>query len=298
MTTSRDVSAKLSANSAIKIRAALSQMFDSHEVVDGYMHTHPTSNNLTQDRARARAWALVNVYTKTDSLRSALKNHYANMYALGLNEGNELMAKALRARKKGTITARINHSHAKLPQGITPIDAGFVMDWANWTPGSEAAALLLSPPGGLASLLNGIDIKGLVNTSLDQLGTQLADGLNSGLTATQIARSIDDMTSSSSRSLTISLTEGTRAMVEANRQSFQEQGVQQWEWSVNDPDDADCLDVDGEVQDIGTSFTNGEDQPPVHPNCQCSVLPVMPDLSAFGDVNPDVTGYEDVSNDG
>jgi hypothetical protein len=265
--TSAQVKAQLIANGAAKIRAALVQSINAKAIVAGYMDIHPVvTDSPARDRAQARAWAIMTVNTKNDPLRQALRGIYATLYAFGLNEGKELMARALRSNK-GAISARLNHSHAQLLTATIPIDSKFVMDWSAWKPGNEAAALLLDPPGGLAKLLDGIDIKSLVNTTLDQLGTQLADGLRVGATPTQIARSIQDSVTSSSRSLTISLTEGSRAAIEANRQSFVEQGVEQWEWSVNDPEDEDCLENDGEVVDIGEDFPSGDAQPPVHPNC-------------------------------
>jgi hypothetical protein len=288
--TSAQVKAQLIINGAAKIRAALAQSINAKAIVAGYMEIHPVvTDSPARDRAQARAWAIMTVNTKNDPLRQALRGIYATLYAFGLNEGKELMARALRSNK-GAISARLNHSHAQLLTATIPIDSKFVMDWSAWKPGNEAAALLLDPPGGLAKLLDGIDIKSLVNTTLDQLGTQLADGLRVGATPTQIARSIQDSVTSSSRSLTISLTEGSRAAIEANRQSFVEQGVEQWEWSVNDPEDEDCLENDGEVVDIGEDFPSGDAQPPVHPNCQCSIKPSMPDMSEFAD--PNITDAE------
>jgi SPP1 gp7 family putative phage head morphogenesis protein len=273
------------------ITSALGQSIDARAIVSAYMHTHPTVGDQTQDRVRARAWATHSVHMKTTIFTQVLHRHYANLYAFGLHEGKDLMAHALRM-KKGAVRAR--HNSAVLPKPIALIDRNFTMDWSSWKPGNEAAALLLDKPGGLATLLDGLDIKSLVNTTLDQLGTQLADGIRIGATPTQIARDIQDSVTSSSRALTISLTEGSRAAIEANKQSFLEQGVEQWEWTVNAPEDEDCLENDGVIVNIGDDFPSGEDQPPQHVNCQCSCVPTMPDMSAFGDVDPNITGYEDL----
>jgi hypothetical protein len=296
--TAKEEKNKLFTSGAVKIKAALSQSINAKTIVDGYMETHPlVTDSPAKDATRARAWATLAVKVNTEPLRQVMRTHQAMSYALGLHEGKELMVQALRSNK-GAVSARINsafnHSHAQLLAPVIPINTQYMMDWEAWRPGNEAAALLLDPPGGLAKLLDGLDIKGLVNTTLDQLGTKLAEGLRAGSNSVTIARSIQDDIVSSSRALTISLTEGTRAMVEANRQSFTEQNVEQWEWTVTDPQDEDCLMNDGEVVNIGDDFPSGEPQPPQHPSCMCSVKPLMPDMTGFENIDPNITGYENL----
>jgi hypothetical protein len=53
---------RIAARNAVKIRAALRQSIDAKRVFETYLKTQPhASGNLTQDRARARAWALLNL---------------------------------------------------------------------------------------------------------------------------------------------------------------------------------------------------------------------------------------------
>ena len=56
-------------------------------------------------------------------------------------------------------------------------------------------------------------------------------------------------------------------------EAYKQGGVKQMQWLVVNPEDEDCLDNDGEVRDIGDTFSSGDEQPPVHPNCVCTLLP-------------------------
>jgi len=276
----RLASARIAAKSAVKIRAALAGSIDGRRVYTQYMDTQPpiTANNA-QDRARARAWAMKNVKLDLEAYKKALRTHYAVMYVLGQREALENMATAAKAQKGPVATA--NSKPKTNAQGMPIFDPSFTINWDAWTPGNEAAAALLDEPGGLKDLLGNIDIqaRGIADYSHDLLGRALADGIARGDTPVTIANDIRDSLSAPERALTIAITEGQRAKISANLDSYQANGVEQIEWTVNDPDDADCLDNDGEIVNMGDQFPSGDTQPPVHPNCQCDVIPVMPDLS-------------------
>ena len=60
-------------------------------------------------------------------------------------------------------------------------------------------------------------------------------------------------------------------------EAYEQAGVEQHQWIVVNPDDADCLENDGEVVDIGDAFPSGDTMAPVHPNCMCTTIPVFKD---------------------
>jgi len=276
----RQASARIAAKSAVKIRAALAGSIDARRVYTQYMDTHPPiTANKAQDRARARAWAMNNVKLDLTAYKKALQTHYGNMYVLGQSEALENMAQAAKAQKGSVAT--VNSKPKTNAQGMPIFDPNFTINWDAWTPGNEAAAALLDEPGGLKDLLGDIDIqaRGISDYSHDLLGTALADGIAQGKTPVQIANDIRDSLSAPERALTIAITEGQRAKISANLDSYQANNVEQIEWTVNDPDDEDCLGNEGEIVNLGDQFPSGDTQPPVHPNCQCDVIPVMPDLS-------------------
>ena len=280
----RQASARIAAKSAVKIRAALAGSIDARRVYTQYMDTQPPiTANKAQDRARARAWAMNNVKLDLEAYKKALRTHYAAMYVLGQREALENMAQAAKAQKGPVAT--VNSKPKTNAQGMPIFDPNFSINWDAWTPGNETAAALLDEPGGLKKLLGDIDIqaRGIADYSHDLLGTALADGIARGDTPVTIANDIRDSLSAPERALTIAITEGQRAKISANLDSYQANNVEQIEWTVNDPDDADCLDNEGEIVNMGDQFPSGDTQPPVHPNCQCDVIPVMPDLSGTPD---------------
>jgi hypothetical protein len=115
MATAKEVQSRLISSSAIKIRASLASSINAERIVAGYMDTHPVkSDNLAQDATRARAWCIAHVSYDFDALKLALKKHFANLYAFGLNDGAEKLNKALRSAvkaEKGTVvSAKVDHN--------------------------------------------------------------------------------------------------------------------------------------------------------------------------------------------
>jgi len=270
-------SARVATKNAVKIRAALQASVDGRRIYQQYMDTHPpVTKDKTEARMRARAWAMHGALLDMTAFKKVLAKHYADMYVLGQSEAAENMAD--RAQKGPVATASAKPKTNA--QGQVVFDPNFSINWDNWVPGNPAAAALLSKPGGLKELLGNIDIqaRGIADYSHDLLGTALADGIAAGKTPGQIANDIQDSLSAPERALTIAITEGQRAKIEANVDSYAANGVEQIEWTTNDPC-PECEGNDGKIVNLGDDFPSGDTQPPVHPNCQCDVIPVMPDLS-------------------
>ena len=94
------VDGRIAEGAAVKIRAALKKSVDAKQVILDYMHTHPTvSEFISQDRARARAWAMHNVTLDHDAVESALRQHYADMYVTGVASTYDAYGQALRSKK-------------------------------------------------------------------------------------------------------------------------------------------------------------------------------------------------------
>ena len=277
----RQASARIAAKNAVKIRAALKASVDGRRVYAQYMETNPpVTKDRVLDRARARAWAMSNVKLDLSIYLKILAKHYADMYVLGQNEALESMAD--RANKGPVATA---HTKPKLnPKGMPVFDPSFSINWDNWVPGNEAAAALISKPGGLKQLLDKakVQAEGIAKYGYDLIGTTVADGIANGDTPVQIGNAIADVISSPERALTIAITEGQRAKIEAQVDAYAANGVEQIEWTTNDPC-PDCEQNDGEIVNMGDEFPSGDIQPPAHPNCQCTVIPTMPDLSGTPD---------------
>ena len=272
------VDGRIASKAAIKIRAALKQSVDAKAVITDYFHTHPTvSEFISQDRARARAWALHNVTIDHTALEAAIRQQYANMYVTGVASTYDAIGKQLRARKAATPV------HNWDSQAWAEAVLENAIDWDKWEPGNYAAEALLRPPGGLQKLLGDIKIKSLdmKKSSYDLLGNQLADGFAIGASPTRLASMIEDSLSTPERSLMIALTEGSRAANAAAMDSYKAVGVEQIQWVASDPDDEIC-DIDGEVIDVDGVFSNGVSGDGIpedtHPNCRCSTMGLPPEL--------------------
>lgn len=266
-----EADARLAARNAVKIRAALRQSVNSTTIFQAYLATQPeSSGNLARDRARARAWAIINVRVNMEAMKLVLFRVWATGIALGSAAADQMIARA-RRRKSADITK------ADLESDI---------DWDSWTAGDEISALILKPSKAFKRLLErqGITLKELSDTTLRDIGNALGEAIALGLSPTQAASLINRSIADPSRALTIAITESNRAISYATISRYQEAGLSEMEWQTSDPCD-ECAENDGEVVPIGGVFPSGHTQPPVHPHCRCALLPVIPDFNA-----PNYTG--------
>jgi SPP1 gp7 family putative phage head morphogenesis protein len=252
---------RMAAKSALKVRAALAQTAEFKRVYESYLLTQPNvSDNRSQDRARARAWVMLNIRVNMMALMGVLERVYAEGWVTGEAAANEAIAKVKETRKAADDD---------------------LIDWAMWNPGDEAAALLLRPTKAFQRFLAsfGITLKELTNTTVNEIGNSIADALEQGLSANQAAKLIRRNVATSSRALTIAITEQNRAMSAATINRYREMQIGQMEWEVSDPCPTCALNAN-QVVPIGGTFNSGDTQPPAHPNCRCALLPVIPDFSA------------------
>ena len=84
----------------------------------------------------------------------------------------------------------------------------------------------------------------------------------------------------------VARTELSRAYNGGKRDLYESVGMTTWMWtSANDSAACnDCLELDGEVVTIGEPFSSGDDSPPGHNNCRCTVLS---DPDAMDTINAD-----------
>jgi SPP1 gp7 family putative phage head morphogenesis protein len=263
---------RIAANNARKIRAALGLEINARQVYDRYLETQPTvSDNIAQDRAKARAWAMLNVGLNEDALYQVLSRLWAEGVVTGYAAAEELIAQLERRRSRKIAKENI------------------YIDWANWKPGDLAAAALVRPKGALARLLEqaAVSIRSLAKETYNELGTAIADSLAVGLSPERAAKLINDKIRNPKRSLTIAITELNRAMSAAAIERYRQAEIEYMEWSVSDPCPI-CAQNAGQVVQMGGTFNSGSTQPPAHPNCRCVLLPVIPEYDDNGviDVAP------------
>jgi SPP1 gp7 family putative phage head morphogenesis protein len=282
------VDGRISAKNAVKIRAALRQSIDARQVYEMYQATSPAvSDNNAQDRARARAWAIMNVRFINESLRTALMRLFAEAWVTGQAAADEAIYEEEALRKAGEI--------------------GFI-DWSKWQPGDKATALLLEPTGAFKRILDrtGTTITGLDKTGYELVGTALADSIRAGYSPAKAAKLIQDAVGSPARALTIAVTESSRVMNSAAIDRYQEAGIDTMEWTAVQGGGTSvacdvCAQNAGEKRKIGQPFSTGKTQPPQHPHCRCNLRPVVPDYDDMFDeqgnllpLKPNNNGVSDI----
>jgi SPP1 gp7 family putative phage head morphogenesis protein len=261
---------RIAATNARKIQAALRQGIDAKRVLAAYRKTQPNvSKNPVQDRARARAWAMLNMRINNEPLLEVLQRTWAEGFVLGQAYGDEEIQRAREAKKA----------------------ASDYVDWDNWKPGDAATATLLRPPKAFEDLLGKarVTIKDLDVTGYDRVGTALADSIEQGLSDTRAAKLINDAIGSPSRALTIAITETNRAMSYGAITRYQAAKLEQMEWSAVSTPCPKCAMNSGQVIDIGGTFNSGAQMPPAHPHCRCALLPVIPEFE------PNANGVVDIA---
>jgi SPP1 gp7 family putative phage head morphogenesis protein len=253
-----DADARIAARNALKIVAALRQTFDAKAVYEQYLSTQPNkSDNPAQDRARARAWAIMNVTPNMQAMNTVMQRVLAEGYVTG-----ELFA----------------DEQLRIARELKKADDAYV-DWANWKPGDRAAALLLRPPKAFQQLLQsqGIALKEMSETTTRDIGNAIADAVDLGMSAERSAKNIMRHVANPARALSIAITEQNRAISYATVSRYKEAGLEKMEWEVSSPCDK-CAKNANQVVPIGSPFNSGNTQPPAHPHCRCVLLPVIPDF--------------------
>ena len=280
------VDARISAKNAVKIRAALRQSIDARQVYEMYQSTQPAvSDNNTQDRARARAWAIMNVRFINEALRTALMRLYAEAWVTGEAAAGEAIYEERELQKAGEIG---------------------IIDWTKWQPGDLATALLFDPPREFEQLLESLSflIRGLDRTGYELIGTALADSIRAGYSPSKAAKIIQEAVGSPARALTIAVTESSRIMNNAALGRYREAGLDEVKWMVvmgggTSVACEKCAQNDGQVVRIGNTFRSGNTQPPAHPHCRCNLRPVVPDyddvVNTQGDIITDLPTNKELS---
>jgi hypothetical protein len=206
-----------------------------------------SGHDAARDAARE---ALADGHLTTGELEQLIRDLWADSYFAGTHAALE--------QTGGSVTGTLGGALAG-------------MDWGTWRPGDMTAAALAAD-GGLASLLAeaGAAVRGITGTTLDMLGNRIADGLASGLSVDQVARTLRDLVGGASRAEMIAHTETARAMVAATMGVYSGNGIGDWNLITTEGACQTCLDVEaGNPHPVGD--TTG--LPPLHPRCRCAPAP-------------------------
>jgi len=116
-------------------------------------------------------------------------------------------------------------------------------------------------------------------TTREELFNTLREGLDAGETVGELSERVAAVYGQARdfRTDRIARTEVAASANFGAVEAYQQAGVKKHKWIVVDPQDEDCLTVSDEVVNIGTNFSNNLEAPPVHPNCQCTTIPIFED---------------------
>jgi hypothetical protein len=256
---------RLAARRASLIRQALRESVNISQVQEDWASAQPNAESMTTEQARQ--WARTNVRLNSEPLMTAFRTLYAESYLLGEDIAMNSIAKA-----------KINKAPTK-----QQLQRAVGINWDNWKAGNRAASLLVSKPRGLSTLLDnrGVAIQGINRTTLDRIGTRLANALAQGLPPSEV--DLSDFFDDSERALAIAQTEMSRAVATASRQLYEESGVELVEWIVADPCDLCQENADVSPIRIDDTFPSGDTEPPAHPNCVCDIAPYVVDTRDIGE---------------
>ena len=248
---------RLSAKHATQIRKGFRSAFNADDITEAFFNAFLGHTEVTNQQARD--WAQVHINPNKTALIASLTPIYADGWVLGTTAAKVMI-------------------NQRLTNAVSPANVG-VVNWDTWTPGNQAAATLIKPPGALQGLLDarGITINGVTNTKLDRIGTVLGNALQLGIIFKQVSVMVDQVINDPQQALTIAQTEMSNAVVQAELAQYADSGVEMLEWLVADPCDECQENLDASPISIDADWPNGD--APVHPNCMCDIAPYISDTS-------------------
>ena len=118
----------------------------------------------------------------------------------------------------------------------------------------------------------------ITESTRDFLRSDITQAIDEGWSTDKLADVLEENYAfSEARSEMIARTEAAKADIEGNIMAYKESGVvQSLEWLISPgghKEDDECDDLDGEIVPLDEGFPDGP--PPLHPNCLCSVVPVV-----------------------
>lgn len=119
-----------------------------------------------------------------------------------------------------------------------------------------------------------------------EISATVAAGMEAGESMDQIARRLRDLfsgTLSAARATLIARTETIRASNAGALERYRGAGVETKEWSADGEGTcAQCQALHGVQMALDAPFPGGVEAPPLHPDCRCALLPVLPEYGALG----------------
>jgi HK97 family phage portal protein len=121
-------------------------------------------------------------------------------------------------------------------------------------------------------------IKKIGDTTKDKLRKTLAEGISRGEKIPSLASRVSAVydEAKGSRAIKIARTETIGASNQGALQAYDQSGVvEKKEWLIAAGACDDCIPLNKEIVGLHDNFSAGVECPPLHPNCRCTILPVI-----------------------
>lgn len=130
---------------------------------------------------------------------------------------------------------------------------------------SSNDAVLKAAREQTAQLVTQID-----GTTRDRISQSIETSIRMGESTQEAAARLEGLVNDSYRAEMIARTEAVSSYTQGTLSFARESNAATKVWQALDPSDEEC-DIDGEEVGVDEEFSNGEDGPPVHPNCRCGI---------------------------
>lgn len=130
----------------------------------------------------------------------------------------------------------------------------------------------------------------MVDTDKKIMGNIIENGIKEGLSVPQIRSQIEDKFDELRRyqAERVTRTEVLRVSNEAAVDAWEQSGVvegKQWLTAEDDRVDEECAELNGKIINLEGTYIKQEygdvEEPPIHPNCRCVVLPVLEKVKGY-----------------
>jgi len=123
-------------------------------------------------------------------------------------------------------------------------------------------------------------IKSISDTTLDKLRKTLAEGVQVGEKIPSLASRVSAVYDEAKgyRAIRIARTETIAASNQGALEAYRQSEVvekKEWYCAIDERTCEECSAMHGEVVKLDDSFSGGVNAPPLHPNCRCTILPVL-----------------------
>jgi len=129
-------------------------------------------------------------------------------------------------------------------------------------------------------LIKNKDKTGILDVTLDKLRKTLAEGVEAGESIPKLASRISAIydEAKGSRAIKIARTETITASNQGALQAYKQSNViekKEWYTALDERTCDECYALHQEVVELDENFSGGVSAPSLHPNCRCTILPVI-----------------------